>query len=181
MQSSNSHPPGPKTFNLFSASTIQYLVLAGLAYILAGAPLLEHLSALTTPSSSSTPKSTWDTTTSKSSRNGFPAPPAYLENLVFPDKNLTCGEHSYKGVYVLNREPLVVYIEGFLSEEESRHVVEERYVNLLVKLVSLSLFLLCFSRSMKIDRQMLFFLCLFPLPLTPPVHSTRTYHHSFFN
>jgi prolyl 4-hydroxylase len=51
-----------------------------------------------------------------------------LDSLVLPEKNLTCGEHAYKGVYVLSRDPLVVYIEGFLSEGEGKEVVRLRYV-----------------------------------------------------
>lgn len=42
---------------------------------------------------------------------------------MFPEPNLTCAEHSFKGVYVLSREPLVVYIEGFLSAQETESVV----------------------------------------------------------
>jgi hypothetical protein len=55
---------------------------------------------------------------------------AKLENLVIPEKNLSCAAHAYKGVYVLSREPLVVYIEGFVSEEEGKEVVALRYVAL---------------------------------------------------
>ena len=50
-----------------------------------------------------------------------------LENLVIPEEDLQCREHTYKGVYVLSREPLVVYIEGFLNDEEARHIVDQRY------------------------------------------------------
>jgi prolyl 4-hydroxylase len=41
---------------------------------------------------------------------------------------LECKEHGYKGVYLLSREPLVVYIEGFLGEGEGDEVVKLRYV-----------------------------------------------------
>ncbi|KAG9196280.1 prolyl 4-hydroxylase [Alternaria panax] len=59
-------------------------------------------------------------------------PKAKLENLVIPEKNLTCAAHAYKGVYVLSREPLVLYIEGFVSEEEGKEVVALRYVFLVL-------------------------------------------------
>lgn len=52
-----------------------------------------------------------------------------LESLVIPERNLTCTEHRHKGVYVLSRDPLVVYIEGFLGEGEGKEIVELRYVN----------------------------------------------------
>ncbi|KAL6708664.1 hypothetical protein ACN47E_002360 [Coniothyrium glycines] len=37
--------------------------------------------------------------------------------------NLTCSEHSHKGVFVLSREPLVVYVEGFLTDSEAKEIV----------------------------------------------------------
>lgn len=52
-----------------------------------------------------------------------------IESLVLPERDLVCGEHKYKGVHILSREPLVVYIEGFLGDEEARHVVGIRYVD----------------------------------------------------
>ncbi len=55
--------------------------------------------------------------------------PQKLDSLVIPDANLTCEEHKYKGVHVLSREPLVVYIEGFLKDSEVEEVVTLRYVN----------------------------------------------------
>lgn len=103
----------------FSVGTfVQYAVLAVVGYILAGAPLLSIFS----PSESNKSRS----------RANYRAPEVsqeMLETLVIPNRNLTCGdEHRFKGVHVLSREPLVVYIEGFLSAEEAEHVVEVRYV-----------------------------------------------------
>jgi hypothetical protein len=40
-----------------------------------------------------------------------------------------CPEHKY-ATYILNQEPLVAYIEGFLSAEESAHLVAVRYISL---------------------------------------------------
>jgi prolyl 4-hydroxylase len=34
-----------------------------------------------------------------------------------------CPEHTYKS-FILSREPLVIYIKGFLSESESEHLLE---------------------------------------------------------
>jgi hypothetical protein len=48
--------------------------------------------------------------------------------LMVPDPNLVCeDDHGYK-TYVLSRDPLVVYVEGFLSTGERRAIVELRYV-----------------------------------------------------
>ena len=49
------------------------------------------------------------------------------EKLVFPEKDLSCPTHSFE-THILSTEPLVVYISGFLSEQEADHLVEIRYV-----------------------------------------------------
>ncbi|ORY12134.1 hypothetical protein BCR34DRAFT_624486 [Clohesyomyces aquaticus] len=86
-------------------SLVQYSILGLVAYILAGAPLLDILSPHGKPKSEAQ-------ILSKDK----------LENLVIPEKGLICPEHGYK-VFVFQRDPLVVYIEGFLSAEESEHIV----------------------------------------------------------
>ena len=109
--------------SLSITSFVQYAFLAALAYILAGAPLSKLLVSRTNADSalsgSSLGAKKGVDTTSK------------LENLVIPEKNLSCAAHAYKGVYVLSREPLVVYIEGFIGEEEAKEVVALRYVTLV--------------------------------------------------
>jgi prolyl 4-hydroxylase len=109
----------PSSFPISVSSFIQYTFLAVLAYILAGAPLLSILRPNSDPSSSS------------KTRDGS-VDVGKLDNLVIPEKNLTCREHAYKGVYVLSREPLVVYIEGFLGEGEGEEVVKLRYVSHII-------------------------------------------------
>jgi prolyl 4-hydroxylase len=47
------------------------------------------------------------------------------EKLVFPEKDLFCPQHSF-GTHILSTEPLVVYISGFLSEQEADHLVQIR-------------------------------------------------------
>lgn len=99
-------------------SLLQYVVLGVLGYILAGAPLL---SVITGP-----------TEEGKKSRAGYGFPPPLSHDkaatLIIPERNLSCEEHAFRGVHLLSREPLVVYVEGFLDEEEARHVVDVRYV-----------------------------------------------------
>jgi prolyl 4-hydroxylase len=94
----------------------QYTFLAVVAYILAGAPLLSILKTNADPSSS------------VKARHGN-VDAGKLDSLVIPEENLTCKEHAYKGVYVLSREPLFVYIEGFLGQGEGEEVVKLRYVD----------------------------------------------------
>lgn len=50
--------------------------------------------------------------------------------LVIPDPGLQCEPHAYE-VRILSLEPLVVYIEGFLSGEEAEHLVEVSYGTLV--------------------------------------------------
>lgn len=101
-----------------SVSTIvQYAFLALVAYVLAGAPLQEMLRGRGEGSSYS-----YSQDASAGSMS-----PQKLDGLVIPDANLTCEEHAFKSVHVLSREPLVVYIEGFLGEREADEVVQLRY------------------------------------------------------
>lgn len=47
-------------------------------------------------------------------------------SFIADDQPLSCPPHSYN-TYVLSQEPLVIYIENFLSADESRHLIEIRY------------------------------------------------------
>jgi prolyl 4-hydroxylase len=48
--------------------------------------------------------------------------------LVIPDPDLVCDPHNYN-VHILSQEPLVVYIEGFLSHDEVEHLTNISYVS----------------------------------------------------
>jgi len=48
-----------------------------------------------------------------------------IESLVYPSPNLSCPTHQYT-VHLLSGAPLVVYIDGFLSEAETNHIVSIR-------------------------------------------------------
>jgi hypothetical protein len=94
-------------------SLLQYALLALVAYVLAGAPLLTLLSG--------------DASGRQGAVSGGNAS-LVLERLAIPQPGLECEEHKFRGVHVLRTEPLVVYIEGFLSEDEAREIVDVRYV-----------------------------------------------------
>ncbi|EFQ95436.1 hypothetical protein PTT_06584 [Pyrenophora teres f. teres 0-1] len=118
MHSSSSAPsstaPSSSLSKISISSLFQYTVLAALAYVLAGAPLSSLLS-----SPSSTPNNnTARAGAAQNSHNG-----REMENLVIPEKGLECGGHQLKGVHLMSRDPLVVYIEGFLGEGEGHEVV----------------------------------------------------------
>jgi prolyl 4-hydroxylase len=56
----------------------------------------------------------------------IPAARAKAESLVYPDlKNIKCAEHSFD-IHVFSTNPLVIYIDGFLSQDETKHLVEIR-------------------------------------------------------
>lgn len=105
------HTPAP-TFSVFTV--VQYAFLAVLAYVFAGAPLQEMLSTTLSGSDSA-----------DAGASGMS--PQKLDSLVVPDGNLTCEARGLGGVHVLHREPLVVYIEGFLGRDEADEVVALRY------------------------------------------------------
>lgn len=89
---------------------VQYAFFAVVVYVLAGAPLSNILNE-----------------GGRTGVGGGNIAQEKMDSLVVPERNLKCGEHAYKGVHILNREPLVLYIEAFVSEEERRHVVNVRY------------------------------------------------------
>ncbi|KAI9739273.1 MAG: hypothetical protein M1834_007486 [Cirrosporium novae-zelandiae] len=59
--------------------------------------------------------------------------PGYAEDdndddgdLMLGGGGLKCPEHRFRGVYVYSVEPLVIYLEGFLSEGECDEIIELR-------------------------------------------------------
>lgn len=113
-------PPPPSQTSV--SAIIQYAFLAVLAYFLAGAPFSSFIDF-----GSSGSDNGYDV--NENPREGKVVDVKTLESLVIPEKNLSCAEHRYKGIHILSREPLVVYIEGFLGEGEGQEIVDLRYVN----------------------------------------------------
>jgi prolyl 4-hydroxylase len=106
----------------FSLSTLaQYAFLAVIGYVLAGAPLLSIFAD--SKEGSSRGRGVGE---GRGKGRGIKISQEKLESLVVPEGNLSCAAHEYRGVHVLNREPLVVYIEGFLGDGEVEEVVELR-------------------------------------------------------
>jgi prolyl 4-hydroxylase len=94
--------------SLSFVSLIQYLFLGAVAYILAGAPLSSLLT---------------------SSPSGTASPTLNLDTLVIPDPALSCPPAAFKNIHILHRDPLVIYIEGFVSDAEARHVLNIRFAS----------------------------------------------------
>jgi prolyl 4-hydroxylase len=51
---------------------------------------------------------------------------AYNASLIASDEPLDCPAHSYN-TFIVSRQPLIIYIENFLSPEESKHLLDIRY------------------------------------------------------
>jgi hypothetical protein len=50
----------------------------------------------------------------------------YNASLIASDEPLSCPPHKYN-TFVVSRKPLIIYIENFLSPEESKHLLDLRY------------------------------------------------------
>lgn len=60
--------------------------------------------------------------------------PAINESLLALDDwtgNLTCGEDQYS-VHLFSKEPLIIYIESFLTKKERAHLLDIRLVSQLI-------------------------------------------------
>jgi prolyl 4-hydroxylase len=93
------------------SSIVEYLLLSAALYIFVLSPLLRTYF----PSLILEPQ--------ESSYQSFEK----TDSLVIPGPDLVCDPHNYN-VHILSREPLVVYIEGFLSHDEAGHLVNVSYV-----------------------------------------------------
>lgn len=74
-------------------------------------------------------RSSTSSSTSESAAHGdVPIARAKVESLVYPDKDLKCPKHDFD-VHIFSSSPLVIYLDGFLSEEEAQHFIDIRYVH----------------------------------------------------
>ena len=90
-------------------TVVEFAVISVVIYVLIGTPGLPN----SLPSSSSDEKD-------------VPIARAKVESLVYTDENLQCSEHAFD-VHIFSQSPLVIYIDGFVSEGEARHLVDIRY------------------------------------------------------
>jgi prolyl 4-hydroxylase len=88
------------------SSIIEYAIIAVPLYLFAISPLLRSLF----PTSS---------TNSAASYQSFEK----TDKLIIPDDSLQCPPHQYT-TYIGHHEPLVIYIENFLSDAEADHLVQ---------------------------------------------------------
>lgn len=51
---------------------------------------------------------------------------AYNASLIASDEPLDCPAHSYNTL-IVSRQPLIIYIENFLTREESKHLLDIRH------------------------------------------------------
>lgn len=91
---------------------LEVAVISLVIYFLVGTPGL-FLSSTETDSDGSQQSQNQDIPLSKSK----------TKSLVHADPDLHCGAHLFKGVHILSTGPLVIVIDGFLSESEADHMV----------------------------------------------------------
>ena len=91
---------------------VEVAVISAVIYVLIGTP---GLPASLKPSSSHT-----------SPEQDVPIARAKAETLVYPSKGLQCPQHDFD-VHFFSTDPLVMFIDGFLSESEAEHLVAIRY------------------------------------------------------
>lgn len=82
---------------------------------------------LGTPGFSSSSTST-ASSTSRIKEPEVPEAKAQIESLVYPDRDLQCPAHLFKNIHIFSASPLVIYIDGFLSEAEADHLVAISFV-----------------------------------------------------
>jgi prolyl 4-hydroxylase len=87
---------------------LELAVIGAVVYFLIGAPGLSDV-------------------ISSSKKGVVPAPKIHLkpDSLVYPDLNLDCAKHTYD-IHIFSAKPLIVYIDGFLTESEADALVEQR-------------------------------------------------------
>ncbi|KAK4508504.1 hypothetical protein PRZ48_002243 [Zasmidium cellare] len=86
---------------------LEVAIIAVVIYVLIGTP---GFSATTNSKSVST------------KQHEVPVAKAKIEQLVYPSKDLNCPRHDYN-VHIFSTSPLVLYIDGFLSNEEVDHLI----------------------------------------------------------
>jgi len=94
-----------KNMALKASSLLEYAILAIPLYLFAIGPLIRTLF----PSSSSS-----DPTYQSFEKT---------DKLIIPDDTLQCPPHQYT-TYIAHHDPLVIYVENFLSDAETQHIVQ---------------------------------------------------------
>jgi len=51
----------------------------------------------------------------------------FNSSFIATDEPLSCPPHNYN-TFILSQEPLIIYIENFLTAEESAHLISIRYL-----------------------------------------------------
>ena len=86
-------------------------VISAVIYIFLGTPGLRL---------SSSEKST--------THSDVPIAKAKTESLVYPSKDLECPRHDFD-IHIFSTSPLVVYVDGFLGDQEAEHLIGIRFVH----------------------------------------------------
>ena len=66
-----------------------------------------------------------DGQSTRSAEIDVPVARASTESLVYPDKGLKCSSYNV-GIHLFSTSPLIIYINDFLSESETKHLIDIR-------------------------------------------------------
>ena len=75
-----------------------------------------------------TPGLRFSSNENSSTHSEVPIAKAKAETLVYPAKDLECPRHEFD-IHIFSTSPLVVYLDGFLSDAEAEHLVDIRFVH----------------------------------------------------
>jgi hypothetical protein len=117
--------------SLSVSSLFQYGIIAVLAYIFVGAPILRVFSGKSFENASHGGQYPDD-----DNMSGYDASQLRSEkfkDMVIPNWELEelCPKHVFEDVMVFSRRPLVVYIKGFVRKREAKELIDIRYVSII--------------------------------------------------
>lgn len=65
-------------------------------------------------------------TNSTTNEQDVPIARAKADSLVYPDEHLQCQRHNFE-THIFSTNPLVIYVDGFVSGSEAQHLIDIRY------------------------------------------------------
>jgi prolyl 4-hydroxylase len=107
-------------------TVVQYIVIAFFGYVLIGAPSLSSILGGSSDSTSTGRSEKFGYETKTEIRRGSVGHVEIGRNGEVKEVQ-SCPDHGYK-THIFHRDPLVIYIEDFVSKKEMDHIIDIRYV-----------------------------------------------------
>jgi hypothetical protein len=145
-------------------TVVQYVVIAFFGYVLIGAPSLSSFLGGSSDSTNTGRSEKFGYETKTEIRRGSVGHVGNGRNGEVKEVQ-SCPDHGYK-THIFHRDPLVIYIEDFVSKREMDHIIDIRYVGSI-----LLPFFFCVMYNMLCPFSLPFsFRLLRSLPLYLPIH-----------